>query len=149
MRPDPRAGEGVARRITGFPRDEEGHWVAELECGHGQHVRHDPPWQSRPWVTSAVVRVTRPITRVEIVVADTTVRPGQSFRVRVRVVDDRGRLLPDVPVEVRVEGGPYIRVESVTGSTDLTLHEPGAWVLRARFGGREAVVPLRVVPTDP
>jgi hypothetical protein len=26
--------------------------VAELECGHGQHVRHDPPWQVREWVTT-------------------------------------------------------------------------------------------------
>jgi hypothetical protein len=42
----------MKRRITGFHLDEEQHWVAELSCGHGQHVRHDPPWQSRPWVTS-------------------------------------------------------------------------------------------------
>ena len=39
-----------ARRIVGFHTDHEGHWVAELECGHAQHVRHDPPWQNRPWV---------------------------------------------------------------------------------------------------
>lgn len=25
-------------------------WVADLACGHTQHVRHDPPWQNRPWV---------------------------------------------------------------------------------------------------
>ena len=43
---------GVARRIVGFHRDDEGPWVAELECGHNQHVRHDPPWQNRPWVVS-------------------------------------------------------------------------------------------------
>ena len=47
------------RRITGFHRDEEDHWVAELECGHGQHVRHDPPWQGRPWVTTADGRASR------------------------------------------------------------------------------------------
>jgi uncharacterized protein DUF3565 len=40
----------VPRRVTGFHTDAEGHWVADLECGHGQHVRHDPPWQRRPWV---------------------------------------------------------------------------------------------------
>lgn len=39
--------------IRGYHRDEEGHWVAELACGHNQHVRHDPPWVSRPWVTTA------------------------------------------------------------------------------------------------
>jgi len=41
------------REIVGFHTDEEGHWVAELKCGHTQHVRHDPPWQNRPWVTTA------------------------------------------------------------------------------------------------
>lgn len=43
----------MERRIVGFHQDEERHWVAELECGHAQHVRHDPPWVNRPWVTSA------------------------------------------------------------------------------------------------
>lgn len=38
--------------ITGFHLDDERHWVAELGCGHFQHVRHDPPWVSRPWVLS-------------------------------------------------------------------------------------------------
>jgi hypothetical protein len=42
----------MQRRIVGFHRDEEGHWVAELECGHAQHVRHNPPWVNRPWVTT-------------------------------------------------------------------------------------------------
>lgn len=40
------------RPITGFHRDAEQHWVAELACGHDQHVRHDPPWTSRPWVVT-------------------------------------------------------------------------------------------------
>ena len=37
-------------RITGFHQDEHRDWVAELACGHNQHVRHDPPFQTRPWV---------------------------------------------------------------------------------------------------
>jgi hypothetical protein len=40
------------RKIAGFHQDENGDWVADLECGHGQHVRHNPPWLSRPWVTT-------------------------------------------------------------------------------------------------
>lgn len=43
---------GIERRIVGFHQDEEYHWVADLECGHGQHVRHAPPWRSRPWVVT-------------------------------------------------------------------------------------------------
>jgi len=38
------------RKIVGFHTDEKGDWVADLECGHGQHVRHNPPWTNRPWV---------------------------------------------------------------------------------------------------
>lgn len=37
------------RTIIGFHRDDEGDWVAELSCSHGQHVRHRPPFQVRPW----------------------------------------------------------------------------------------------------
>jgi hypothetical protein len=41
---------GEERRIVGFHTDEDQQWVADLECGHTIHVRHDPPWQNRPWV---------------------------------------------------------------------------------------------------
>jgi hypothetical protein len=40
----------MQRRISGFHQDEEAHWVADLECGHTQHVRHEPPLTTRPWV---------------------------------------------------------------------------------------------------
>src|SRR5262245_47818533 len=39
--------------ITGFHHDAEGDWVAELACGHGQHMRHRPPWILREWVVTA------------------------------------------------------------------------------------------------
>lgn len=44
--------------ITGYHKDELGDWVAELDCGHNQHVRHDPPLVSRPWVESEADRNT-------------------------------------------------------------------------------------------
>jgi hypothetical protein len=40
----------MERPIVGFHLDEESHWVAELSCGHFQHVRHNPPWSERSWV---------------------------------------------------------------------------------------------------
>ncbi|WP_290651898.1 DUF3565 domain-containing protein [Aquisalimonas sp.] len=42
----------MRRAIIGFHTDDEDHWVADLECGHTQHVRHRPPWIQRPWVTT-------------------------------------------------------------------------------------------------
>jgi hypothetical protein len=44
---------GIRRKIVGFHLDERKDGVAELECGHPQHVRHNPPWMNREWVTTA------------------------------------------------------------------------------------------------
>lgn len=40
----------MKQAIIGFHLDDEQHYVAELACGHNQHVRHTPPWQNRVWV---------------------------------------------------------------------------------------------------
>lgn len=40
----------MKQKICGFHKDELDDWVAELECRHTQHVRHNPPWFNRPWV---------------------------------------------------------------------------------------------------
>jgi hypothetical protein len=41
--------EGPRRKIVGFHLDEKLDWVAELECGHRQYVRHEPPWTDEHW----------------------------------------------------------------------------------------------------
>jgi len=43
--------QSVKQPIVGYHRDDEQHWVAKLACGHNQHVRHNPPWTTREWVT--------------------------------------------------------------------------------------------------
>lgn len=42
--------------ITGYHKDGEDDWVAQLQCGHFQHVRHKPPFISRPWVITEAGR---------------------------------------------------------------------------------------------
>jgi len=42
--------------IIGYHQDEYGDWVADLACGHGQHVRHSPPMTIRPWVLTEAGR---------------------------------------------------------------------------------------------
>jgi tellurite methyltransferase len=49
----------MERRIVGYHVDDQGDWVAHLDCGHRQHVRHRPPFSPRPWVTSAEGRASR------------------------------------------------------------------------------------------
>jgi hypothetical protein len=43
---------GTPRKIVDYHLDECFDWVADLECGHQQHVRHNPPWTIRHWVTT-------------------------------------------------------------------------------------------------
>ena len=45
--------------IVGYHKDAAGDWVAELRCGHDQHVRHRPPFFSRPWVVTEEGRASR------------------------------------------------------------------------------------------
>lgn len=52
----PLPGRAMHRSITGYHQDPDGEWVAELDCGHSQHVRHDPPWQVREWILSEETR---------------------------------------------------------------------------------------------
>jgi hypothetical protein len=48
---------GILRKIIGFHPDKNSEWIAELECGHQQHVRHNPPWVNRPWIATPEGRV--------------------------------------------------------------------------------------------
>lgn len=49
----------MQRSIVSYRQDEEDHWVAVLDCGHAQHVRHHPPMASRPWVLTEAGRESR------------------------------------------------------------------------------------------
>src|SRR5829696_3917818 len=49
----------MKRIITGFDKDDENHWRAVLDCGHRQHVRHDPPLTTRNWVLTEDGRASR------------------------------------------------------------------------------------------
>ena len=46
----------MKQAIVGFHQDEDSDWVAELVCGHFQHVRHNPPWVNRSWVITEAGR---------------------------------------------------------------------------------------------
>lgn len=40
----------MSSQIQSYLLGEDGFWVAQLTCGHRQHLRHKPPWEVRPWV---------------------------------------------------------------------------------------------------
>ena len=50
---------GMDRAIVGFRQDDGGTWIADLECGHSQHIRHQPPFKLAPWVLEDEGRASR------------------------------------------------------------------------------------------
>ena len=60
----------MLRTIIDFHRDDQGDWVANLDCGHRQHVRHRPPFIVRPWVEDAAGREAHLGTRLDCVLCD-------------------------------------------------------------------------------
>lgn len=60
----------MERTITGYHQDDEDDWVAELSCGHNQHVRHRPPFQLRPWVLDPAGRTERTGTPLDCPLCD-------------------------------------------------------------------------------
>ena len=49
----------IKQSIVAYHQDEENDWVAELVCGHYQHVRHNPPWINRSWVITEAGRTSK------------------------------------------------------------------------------------------
>ena len=49
----------MKRRIADYDLDDAGDWRAKLECGHYQHVRHEPPLITREWVLTEEGRASR------------------------------------------------------------------------------------------
>lgn len=114
----------MRRRITGFHRDDVRDWVAELDCGHGQHVRHRPPFQNRPWVETGAGRAAKLGFELDCVRCDRLELP------------DGLRESRRTPVFTETSIPPGLRRDHATGT--------GVWALIHVVEGR-----LRYTITDP
>ena len=54
-----RVSSEMNRAIVGFDKDDVRDWRAKLECGHYQHVRHEPPLRTREWVLTETGRASK------------------------------------------------------------------------------------------
>lgn len=66
----------VERAIEGFVEDDVGDWVALLSCLHRQHVRHNPPFRSAPWVLDDAARADRVGTTLDCPLCDRAELPA-------------------------------------------------------------------------
>jgi tellurite resistance-related uncharacterized protein len=132
--------------ILGFHQDEQGDWVAELACGHSQHMRHNPPWLVRAWVTTEEGRKDKLGASIECPLCDHIALPPSARQYK-RVGPFSEQTLPEgLCGEHRTKPGTWARIVVTEGQ--LAYHVRGRVQLLAPgdVGLVEPEVPHRVEP---
>lgn len=105
----------------GFRKDELGDWVADLECFHGQHVRHRPPFQVRPWVQSEDERSNRIGSLLNCPLCDRCEVPEGLVPKRVSGPWTRETFPVEFQRENKVAGGAWARINVFRGEVKFSL----------------------------
>jgi tellurite resistance-related uncharacterized protein len=133
----------LIRTNEGFHADADGAWVAELSCRHGQHVRHQPPFRERPWVTTAEGRASRIGSAIECPLCDRTELPDGLVHARTAGPFDEQTLPAGLRADHRVAARTWAVLRVLEGSVgfDLAVDPPLRRTVRA---GEEQPIPPEV-----
>jgi len=110
--------------ICGFHRDEDNDWVAELSCGHSQHMRHKPPWQNRPWVNDAEARARQVGGEIDCPLCDMPSLPPGAVEYK-RTTTFTERTVPKgLLSDHRTKAGTWARIVVSSGELGYSFGEP-------------------------
>ncbi len=139
----------VERAIVGFHQDDQADWVAELVCGHGQHVRHHPPFWSRPWVLTDAGRAEKLGLPLDCVLCDRFEMPVDFVAYKRTAQFDETTVPAGLLRDHRTKRGVWARIHVIEGQLRYTVEPPLAReeiLERGREGVVVAEVPHRVAP---
>ena len=116
----------MRRLITGFKIDEHGDWVAFLSCGHRQHVRHRPPFEERPWVTSERGRSEKLGKPLDCIRCDRFEIPD-NFKVYRKTAEFNERTLPQsLRRDHSTKPGVWAKIQVIQGKLNYRIDVQGA-----------------------
>ena len=131
----------MERKIVGYHLDEEGDWVAELDCHHGQHVRNKPPFTNRPWVESEEGRAEKLGTTLNCVKCDRLEFPEGLIALR-RTPDFTEATIPKGLLrDHNTKVGVWGVINVVSGSLCYRVNEPEMREYLLLEGEQGVVVP--------
>lgn len=131
----------MRRTIVGFHQDDAGDWVAELSCLHGQHVRHRPPFQERPWVVTGDGRAGRVGAELDCPLCDRAELPDGLVVVRTAGPFDEGSVPAGLRRAHRVADGTWGRIRVTEGSAGFALETDPLIERRLGPGDTQAIPP--------
>ncbi len=117
--------------ITGFHQDELGDWVAELACDHGQHMRHRPPWELRPWVMTEHGRQQKLGEAIECPLCDQIAMPPRASEYKRTATFTEETLPAALRADHRTKAGTWARIVVEAGALEYHVRgrvhrlEPG------------------------
>lgn len=131
----------MKRTIVGWHTDVDGDWVAELSCLHAQHVRHEPPFRERPWVTSEEGRSSRIGSDIQCSLCDRAELPGELGVVRTAGPFDEATLPAGLRRTHLVGAGVWGVLTVLAGEVTITIETGPPISRRLREGESQAIPP--------
>ncbi len=114
----------MERPITGYHQDEFGDWVAELDCGHGQHVRHKPPFFNRPWVVTEAGRRDKLGFKLNCVRCDRLEMPADMTCFKRTSAFDENTVPAGLLKQHTTRRGSWGRIVVTTGEVGYRINDP-------------------------
>ena len=142
----------MKRAITGFHLDEMSDWVADLDCGHGRHVRHRPPFVNRPWVVTEAGREAMLGTALDCVRCDRMEWPDGLVPYRRTPEFDETTIPGGLRSEHATKRGAWARIHVVSGTLRYCVGAPIHRSFRVEPASGAIIVPEiphRVEPEGP
>ena len=142
----------MKRAITDFHLDEHRDWVADLDCGHGQHVRHRPPFVNRPWVMSDAGRKAMLGTALDCARCDRMEWPDGLVAYRRTPEFDESSVPAGLRSEHATKRGVWARIQVISGALRYRVGAPIHRSLRIGAASSAIIVPEvrhRVEPEGP
>lgn len=132
---------GVQRTIIDYYQDDDDDWVAELSCGHNQHVRHNPPWQERPWIVNAAGRADRVGKPLECPLCDRAELPGNLRLVRTSREWNEQSMPRGLSRSHRLSAGTWGRIDVRAGCLQFWLDTQPSVTIELGPGARQPIPP--------
>ena len=133
--------QAVERSIVGFVQDEVGDWVAQLDCLHRQHVRHNPPFRSAPWVLNDEERAQRVGATLDCPLCDRAELPADLEVVRTTDTWDEQTMPAGLRREHRVARGTWGRLRVVSGRVHFVVQTDPVIDVVVAAGESQAIPP--------
>jgi tellurite methyltransferase len=128
----------MQRPIVGYHQDDQGDWVAELSCGHAQHVRHRPPFTVREWVVTPEGRAERLGQLLDCPSCDRWQMPSGHVAYRKSATFTADKIPAGLLSKHTTKAGVWARLEVLSGSIAYVVE--GATEARHVLGAGESVV---------